>query len=136
MWKEPVMYTKCPLLELPLEIRQKIFAEAIGNSVLHLVQVRKRLGHIRCTSPNRNDDLKPTCFSACFSPVPFYSYGMDIDPNQRSDGCLAFLQLTNMQTDLYRIHRSPLQHQYLRRKPRSNTPLSRTHHPTQTFGGY
>jgi len=92
LWKSPAKETKSLLLELPLEIRRKIFAEAIGNSVLHLVQMRKRLGHIRCTISNGNNGPPPTCFSACFSPVNSYSYGKDIDPNQRSDGCLALLQ--------------------------------------------
>lgn len=75
MWKKPAMHTKCPLLEVPLEIRQKIFAEAIGNSVLHLVQMRKRLGHIRCTSPNRNDDLKPA--SSLHASLQFLSTAME-----------------------------------------------------------
>jgi hypothetical protein len=36
------------LLFLPNEIRRQIFIEVVGGNVVHLVQLPKRLGHIRC----------------------------------------------------------------------------------------
>lgn len=48
--------TRTPLLEgslqsqflrLPIEVRQQILAEVLGNGALHLVQLPKWLGHIR-----------------------------------------------------------------------------------------
>ncbi len=41
--------SRSPLLDLPPEIREKIFFEVVGGNVVHLVQLPKRLGHIRCT---------------------------------------------------------------------------------------
>jgi len=37
-----------PLLALPFEIRRRIFIALVGGSVVHLVQLPKRLGHVRC----------------------------------------------------------------------------------------
>ncbi|KAF4630959.1 hypothetical protein G7Y89_g7174 [Cudoniella acicularis] len=40
-------FLESPLLRLPYEVRQQIFCEAIGNTVIHLVELPNRLGHIR-----------------------------------------------------------------------------------------
>jgi hypothetical protein len=78
-------------LTLPLEIRQRIISEAIGNKVLHLVQLPKRLGHIRCQEPHissrHNDPLRN-----CIYPAREFGRGSQIGKNATSDGCLALLK--------------------------------------------
>jgi hypothetical protein len=55
---QPQQKSQSPLLLLPAEIREAIFFEVVGGKLLHLVQLPKRLGHIRCnpgTSPDEGD---------------------------------------------------------------------------------
>ncbi|KAI9875835.1 MAG: hypothetical protein M1830_007923 [Pleopsidium flavum] len=50
-----------PILQrLPAEIRSKIYYEVFGGEILHLVQLPKRLGHVRCRAPSSTDPLR-TC---------------------------------------------------------------------------
>jgi hypothetical protein len=92
-WEVQDTKTTSPLLLLPLEIREKIYADALGNGILHLIQLPKRLGHIRCTTLDStlpHGDLTRACFWP--SPVQYYRHGELMNPEARSDGCLALLQ--------------------------------------------
>ncbi|KAM0162865.1 hypothetical protein ACHAPG_001572 [Botrytis cinerea] len=43
--------TPARLLQLPPEILEKILLEVLGGNTFHLIQCRRRLGHIRCKEP-------------------------------------------------------------------------------------
>jgi hypothetical protein len=48
--------SQSPLLLLPAEIREAIFYEVVGGKLIHLVQLRQRLGHLNCyPSASSND---------------------------------------------------------------------------------
>ncbi|KAH8817232.1 hypothetical protein F5884DRAFT_778826 [Xylogone sp. PMI_703] len=51
------------LLALPVELREQILRHALGDGVLHLLQLPKRLGHLRCDLPEdgRHYDLGREC---------------------------------------------------------------------------
>ncbi|KAM3081014.1 hypothetical protein ACMFMF_002930 [Clarireedia jacksonii] len=63
------------LLRLPAELRRQILLEVLGESVIHLVQCRGRLGHIRCKEDNMQSfphninghsyDIERRCIPPC-----------------------------------------------------------------------
>jgi hypothetical protein len=53
---QPQQQSQSPLLLLPAEIREAIFFEVVGGQLVHLVQLPKRLGHIRCNPRASCDD--------------------------------------------------------------------------------
>lgn len=85
-----------PLLHLPTEIRRQIFTKVVGHSVLHLVQLPKRLGHIRCSGFRIDVGTAPfnDIPRDCFAPATVQTYRHDelLDLAARSDGSLALLQ--------------------------------------------
>jgi hypothetical protein len=48
------------LTRLPLEIREMIYEEVLGNSLLHIVSLPRRMGHITCQLQDRDHRL--LCF--------------------------------------------------------------------------
>lgn len=95
--------TPARLLQLPPEILEKILLEVLGGNTFHLIQCRRRLGHIRCKEPydvdhaaNSQYDIVRSCIPSAQRrnymssewmrynkrPSPFYT---------RSDSCLAIL---------------------------------------------
>ena len=89
----------CHFLRLPIEVRQQIIADVLGNGILHLVQLPKRLGHIRCknrklTTSHRTSAIFHDLRRECFHPTnnPQYHYDEAMDALATSDGCLALLQ--------------------------------------------
>lgn len=97
-----------PLLQLPFEIREQILLEAFGNGLLHLIQLPRRLGHIRCglkldhyedCQKGRFCDMYRQCFrpefdsQPSFDDIPSYHYNCEsTEPRRRTPGCLALLQ--------------------------------------------
>lgn len=47
---DPKLNCDSPLLRLPFELRLHIYSYAVGGDVLHMVQLRRRLAHVRCVS--------------------------------------------------------------------------------------
>ena len=43
-----------PLCQLPFEIRQMIWKEALGSGIMHITHLESRLGHARCTVESEN----------------------------------------------------------------------------------
>lgn len=96
------------LLSLPREIRLQIYSHVIGYDLLHLVQLSKRLGHMRCTHQSSPDplvkthidtgifwDLNEGCaFQRPHGAYPFgpYGYGEPLHWNETSDNSLSLLQ--------------------------------------------
>ncbi|KAF7954982.1 uncharacterized protein EAE97_000241 [Botrytis byssoidea] len=96
--------TPARLLQLPPEILEKILLEVLGGNTFHLIQCRRRLGHIRCKEPHNIDraanyqyDIARSCIPSVQRrnymayewmryynkrPSPFYT---------QSDSCLAIL---------------------------------------------
>ncbi|ATZ47992.1 hypothetical protein BCIN_03g02600 [Botrytis cinerea B05.10] len=96
--------TPARLLQLPPEILEKILLEVLGGNTFHLIQCRRRLGHIRCKEPydvdhaaNSQYDIVRSCIPSAQrrnymasewmryykrTSSPFYT---------RSDSCLAVL---------------------------------------------
>ncbi|TEY85863.1 hypothetical protein BOTCAL_0010g00020 [Botryotinia calthae] len=93
------------LLQLPSEILENVLLEVLGGNTFHLIQCRRRLGHIRCKEPhdiielaaNSQYDIARSCIPSAQRrkymahewmryynerPSPFYT---------RSDSCLAIL---------------------------------------------
>ena len=67
----PVTNASSPLLcKLPLEIRRKIYAYALGQQVVHILLVPRRITHISCTSPTATDFTRVCCPDADPSRVP------------------------------------------------------------------
>jgi len=67
----PATNASSPLLcKLPLEIRRKIYAYALGQQVIHILLVPHRITHICCTSPTVTDFTRVCCPHAGTSPVP------------------------------------------------------------------
>lgn len=56
----PVVQTCALLTKLPLELREMIFQEVLGNSQIHILSLPKRMGHITCQSQDR--DHRRLCF--------------------------------------------------------------------------
>jgi hypothetical protein len=64
-----------PIMRLPAELRSQILLEVLGQSVIHLVQCRGRLGHIRCkiddmqsfpyTFNDQSYDIERRCIPPC-----------------------------------------------------------------------
>lgn len=44
--------TQSRLLSLPLELRQMIWRAAVGDSTIHMVLKKNKLGHLRCKAPS------------------------------------------------------------------------------------
>ncbi|KAF7941221.1 hypothetical protein EAE99_000858 [Botrytis elliptica] len=92
------------LLQLPPEIVEKILQEVLGGNIFHLLQCRRRLGHVHCKDPHDIEhaassqyDIERSCIPSAQRrkylayewmrhhtqrPSPFYT---------RSDSCLAVL---------------------------------------------
>jgi hypothetical protein len=100
------------ILRLPAELRRQILLEVLGQNVIHLVQRRGRLGHIRCKKDNMqpfphnlNDqsyDIERRCISPCqlscrHSPIGQIPYILEsvacktLHP-PRSESCLSVLR--------------------------------------------
>ncbi|MCJ1362785.1 hypothetical protein MMC16_001891 [Acarospora aff. strigata] len=58
---KPRLQADSPLLRLPAEIRLKIYYEVFGGEVLHLIQLPKRLAHVRCCSTLSATDVLRRC---------------------------------------------------------------------------
>lgn len=58
-----------PLLRLPAEIRLMIWYEVFGGEVLHLIQLPKRLAHVRCCSTLSATDVLRSCIPGYRWPV-------------------------------------------------------------------
>ena len=97
--KSPAQPSTSPFLCLPTEIRQKILVEVLGNNVLHLIQLPKRLGHLLCdehlwtykhlTAPFY--DIRRDCFRLNFVPKYHHDEKPAVPPRS-TGGCLALLQ--------------------------------------------
>ncbi|KAH6681471.1 hypothetical protein B0J14DRAFT_215762 [Halenospora varia] len=102
-------------LDLPRELREQIYNECFGYSLVHLTQLPKRLGHTKCN--HKPDHIRPGVYSnhfhdhlrECIPPVrnPYYNFmnaggeeflvrhyhGIEpVDWNGHSDGGVAILQ--------------------------------------------
>ena len=66
----PRLQADSRLLRLPAEIRLQIWYEVFGGEVLHLVQLPKRLGHVRCCSTLSATDARRSCILAYRGPGP------------------------------------------------------------------
>lgn len=85
--------SRSPLLRLPLELRQQIFTEVLGGDTLHLIQLPKRLGHIRCTYQSENGQWDHA--RNCFPPgliQTYHRYDMN-QPPESTDTCIALLKV-------------------------------------------
>ncbi|KAF4627714.1 hypothetical protein G7Y89_g10441 [Cudoniella acicularis] len=85
------------LLQLPLEIREQIYREVLGNSIIHLTQLPKRLGHFRCVHPLDGQGAsmyhsQRRCLTARQIPFQKYHYDETVNPKAKSDGCLTLLK--------------------------------------------
>ena len=97
--KYPAQPSTSPFLRLPAEIRQKILVEVLGNNVLHLIQLPKRLGHLLCddrlwtykclTAPFY--DIRRDCFRLNFVPKYHHNERPAVPP-RNTGGCLALLK--------------------------------------------
>lgn len=101
------------LLSLPREIRLQIYSHIIGYDLLHLVQLPKRLGHIRCHQPSSSAiqnnepttdifwDINRRCPNMKphdgLSPYGPYAYGEPLITKGTSSNSLSLLQ-TSRQT--------------------------------------
>lgn len=85
-----------PFFRLPLEIREKIYSEVLGHDTLHIVQLPKRLGHLRCTASKTSyTHNNIICNRECFHPsVPIqtYRHGEFINVEGTSDNSLSLIQ--------------------------------------------
>jgi hypothetical protein len=79
-------------LRLPREVLHQIIVEVLGpgNGVLHLVQLRKRLGHLRCSKGfegERHYDMSRECFPD--GRVPTYERGDLSSPPRTTHNCIS-----------------------------------------------
>ncbi|KAL5466258.1 hypothetical protein PMIN06_000228 [Paraphaeosphaeria minitans] len=80
------------LMQLPLELRQMIYRAAIGDSVMHMVLKKHKLGHQRCKAPTIAECLEQYSF---FSPDNVWSpLGEPMDNPPATDGDILPLLLT------------------------------------------
>lgn len=83
-------------LSLPVEIREQIYAEVLGNDTIHITQLPNRLGHIRCNSSLLSPlQDRSSCNRECFpttTGIHTYRRGTFLDHNATSENSLALLQ--------------------------------------------
>lgn len=80
------------LMQLPLELRQMIYRAAIGDSNLHMVLKKYKLGHRRCTAPDITECPEEFTF---FSVDNIWStLGVPADDPPATDGDVLPLLLT------------------------------------------
>ncbi|TGO36984.1 hypothetical protein BHYA_0109g00200 [Botrytis hyacinthi] len=102
IWKRD-RKTPARLLQLPPEILEKILLEVLGGNTFHLIQCRRRLGHIRCKEPHNIDHVTNSEYDIARACIPHaqrrkytafeYMYCNDQSSSfyTRSDSCLAIL---------------------------------------------
>jgi hypothetical protein len=134
------------LMRLPLELRQMIYRAAIGDSVMHMVIKKRKLGHQRCKARSIADCLEQYTI---FMPDNVWSpLGEPMDNPPATDGDILPLLLTCRQMkvpklrcnlarltsgQILRVNRLPLFHQHLRLY-RSRLPaLLFLHHSSSTL---
>lgn len=79
-----------PLLRLPREIRDQIITLVLGEGLLHLLQLPRGLGHIRCTCA-RDSDPGRMCFPT--GTVQTYQpFDLTRHPSS-TDDCISLLQV-------------------------------------------
>lgn len=95
--------TPARLLQLPPEILEKILLEVLGGNTFHLIQCRRRLGHIRCKKPHNIDHVTNSEYDIARACIPHaqrrkYTPFEYMDCNYegssfytQSDSCLAVL---------------------------------------------
>lgn len=65
----PAPQLNCDLLSrLPLELREEIYGYVLGGTVIHLVQIPRRIVHSRCRLPHPSDGLR-SCRPAIQTPL-------------------------------------------------------------------
>lgn len=79
-----------PLLGLPREIRDQIITLVLGEGLIHLLQLPRGLGHIRCTSTRENDPGRQ-CFPT--GTVQTYQPFDRTNPPSSTDDCISLLQV-------------------------------------------
>jgi hypothetical protein len=62
------------LLLLPAEIRVAIFLEVVGGKLVHLIQLRRRLGHVRCNPSTSSDEANWHRKRECIFPAERKTY--------------------------------------------------------------
>ncbi|KAH6677744.1 hypothetical protein B0J14DRAFT_585058 [Halenospora varia] len=101
-------------LRLPFDVREKIYKEVLGNGLLHLTQLPKRLGHFRCKHEGSNarqgeqrsrfhDHLRECMDLVHIPSYPHWNstetvvrryFGLEpLDIWGESDGCITLLQV-------------------------------------------
>ncbi|KAF1979109.1 hypothetical protein BU23DRAFT_148190 [Bimuria novae-zelandiae CBS 107.79] len=80
------------LMQLPLELRQLIYRAAIGDSVMHMVLKKHKLGYIRCKDPTATDCSLE--YSRCFSRNTWSAFAEIPDEPPPTDGDVLPLLLT------------------------------------------
>jgi len=67
----PASNASSPLLcKIPIEIRREIYGYVLGQQVIHILLVPRRIRHICCTSPTITDFTRDCCPHPGMSPVP------------------------------------------------------------------
>ncbi|TGO11441.1 hypothetical protein BTUL_0109g00050 [Botrytis tulipae] len=62
--------TPARLLQVPPEILEKILLEVLGGNTFHLIQCRRRLGHIRCKEPHNIDHVTNSDYDIARACIP------------------------------------------------------------------
>ncbi|KAF7904553.1 hypothetical protein EAF00_001887 [Botryotinia globosa] len=62
--------TSARLLQVPPEILEKILLEVLGGNIFHLIQCRRRLGHIRCKQPHNIDHVTNSEYDIARACIP------------------------------------------------------------------